>query len=98
MRTEVKNLQQTQDASSANVQPTKQATSLPYPYSHLTKAEIVCLFSGSEPATPLTPREFTRCAISIVSRWCDAVISNRFSSVFLVRKQLETLEGIYNNR
>lgn len=70
---------------------------LPYPYSHLTKAEIVSLFSGSEPATPLTPREFTRCAISIVSRWCDAVLSGRFSSAFSVHHQLETLARIYKN-
>ena len=89
---------QVQGTQQSTVQPTKQATSLPYPYSHLTKAEIVSLLSGNAPAKTLTPREFTRCAISIVSRWCDAVLSGRFSSAFSVRHQLETLARIYKNR
>lgn len=45
------------------------ATSVPYPYSHLTKSEIVRLFHLEDIQEPLTPREFTRYAIAVVSRW-----------------------------
>lgn len=47
---------------------------------------------------PLTPREFTRCAIAAVSRWCDNVLTGRYSSVESVGRKLDCLERIYKNR
>lgn len=47
---------------------------------------------------PLTPREFTRCAIAVVSRWCDNVLTGRYSSVESVGSKLDCLERIYKNR
>lgn len=72
--------------------------SVPYPYSHLTKSEIVRLFHLEDIQEPLTPREFTRCAIAVVSRWCDNVLTGRYSSVESVGSKLDCLERIYKNR
>lgn len=47
---------------------------------------------------PLTPREFTRCAIAVVSRWCDNVLTGRYSSVESVGSKPDCLERIYKNR
>lgn len=74
-----------------------QGTSLPYPYDHLTKAEIVSLFTGAEPTKPLTQREFTRCAIAIVVRWCHKVHNGQFISTESVKATLDTLMRIYKN-
>ena len=74
------------------------ATSVPYPYSHLTKSEIVRLFHLEDIQEPLTPREFTRCAIAVVSRWCDNVLTGRYSSVESVGSKLDCLERIYKNQ
>lgn len=74
------------------------ATSVPYPYSRLTKSEIVRLFHLEDIQEPLTPREFTRCAIAVVSRWCDNVLTGRYSSVESVGSKLDCLERIYKNR
>lgn len=68
------------------------ATSVPYPYSHLTKSEIVRLFHLEDIQEPLTPREFTRYAIAVVSRWCDNVLTGRYSSVESVGSKLDCLE------
>jgi hypothetical protein len=43
-------------------------------------------------------REFTRCAIAVVSRWCDNVLTGRYSSVESVGSKLDCLERIYKNR
>ena len=64
----------------------------------LTKSEIVRLFHLEDIQEPLTPREFTRCAITVVSRWCDNVLTGRYSSVESVGSKLDCLERIYKNR
>ncbi len=70
---------------------------LPAPYKYLTKKELVELFT-QHLTEPLTPREFTRCAIAVVSRWCDNVITGGFASVHSVKDQLSSLEKLYKNR
>ena len=70
---------------------------LPAPYKYLTKKELVELFT-QHLTEPLTPREFTRCAIAVVSRWCDNVLTGRYSSVESVGSKLDCLERIYKNR
>lgn len=84
--------------SSRPAKNSSKATSVPYPYSHLTKSEIVRLFHLEDIQEPLTPREFTRCAIAVVSRWCDNVLTGRYSSVESVGSKLDCLERIYKNR
>ena len=64
---------------------------LPAPYKYLTKKELVELFTQHL-------REFTRCAIAVVSRWCDNVITGGFASVHSVKDQLSSLEKLYKNR
>lgn len=62
---------------------------------NVAKARYVLLEDIQE---PLTPREFTRCAIAVVSRWCDNVLTGRYSSVESVGSKLDCLERIYKNR
>lgn len=73
------------------------ATSVPYPYSHLTKAELIELLSGDIKA-PITPAELYRCAVSIVAKWCNEVIADHYASMFDVTNGLESLEKLYKNR
>lgn len=75
-----------------------QGPSLPYPYDHLTKAEIVSLFTGAEPVKPLTQREFTRCALAVVARWCRRVHDGQFTCTESVKAILDSLYRIYKNR
>ncbi len=74
------------------------ATSVPYPYSHLTKSEIVRLFHLEDIQEPLTPREFTRCAIAVVARWCRRVHDGQFTCTESVKAILDSLYRIYKNR
>lgn len=70
---------------------------LPAPYKYLTKKELVELFT-QHLTDPVTPREFTRCAIAIISKWCSDIIAGRYASVYDVRKRLQSLEALYRNR
>jgi hypothetical protein len=56
------------------------------------------LFHLEDIQEPLTPREFTRCAIAVAFRWCDNVLTGRYSSVESVGSKLDCLERIYKNR
>lgn len=73
------------------------ATSVPYPYSHLTKADLIGILHGTI-SNPLSAAHFYRCAASIVFRWCDNVITGGFASVHSVKDQLSSLEKLYKNR
>lgn len=70
----------------------------------MKKDELLTVFGTHDIRTlediqePLTPREFTRCAIAVVSRWCDNVLTGRYSSVESVGSKLDCLERIYKNR
>lgn len=66
-------------------------------FDKLTKAELIELISGDIKA-PITPAELYRCAVSIVAKWCDNVLTGRYSSVESVSSKLDCLERIYKNR
>ncbi|WP_301847230.1 hypothetical protein [uncultured Parabacteroides sp.] len=44
---------------------------------------------------PVTPTQFHRAAMSIVSRWCTDVVNGRKASLREVRRQLAALESLY---
>lgn len=44
---------------------------------------------------PVTPTQFHRAAMSIVSRWCTDVVNGRKASLRDVRRQLAALESLY---
>lgn len=66
-------------------------------FDKLTKAELIELISGDIKA-PITPAELYRCAVSIVAKWCNEVIADRYASMFDVTNGLESLEKLYKNR
>jgi hypothetical protein len=66
-------------------------------FDKLTKAELIELLSGDIKA-PITPAELYRCAVSIVAKWCNEVIADRYASMFDVTNGLESLEKLYKNR
>ena len=66
-------------------------------FDKLTKAELIELLSGDIKA-PITPAELYRCAVSIVAKWCNEVIADRYASMFDVTNGLESLEKLYINR
>lgn len=76
---------------------TLSASGIPYPYSHLTKSELVELYTSGT-LKPLTEREFIRASIALVPRWCADVHRNRFASMVDLSDRLSTLEKIYRNR
>ena len=47
---------------------------------------------------PITPADLYRCAVSIVAKWCNEVIADRYASMFDVTNGLESLEKLYKNR
>lgn len=93
MRTSVKNLQPTQGASRADVQPTKQATS----FDKLSKRQLVELLNGHI-TQPLTPEGLYRCAVSALGKWCDDVIKGSYASMYELTTKLEALQSIYRQR
>lgn len=88
MRTSVK---------SSQAQGAVPASGIPYPYSRLTKAQMVELLRHNI-SYPLTPEQFQRCAVASLYKWCDDVIEGRYASTVDLSNKLETLRDIYRNR
>ena len=66
-------------------------------FDKLTKRQLVEILNGHI-TQPLTPAELYRCAVSIVAKWCNEVIADRYASMFDVTNGLESLENLYKNR
>ena len=66
-------------------------------FDKLTKRQLVEILNGHI-TQPLTPAELYRCAVSIVAKWCNEVIADRYASMFDVTNGLESLEKLYTNR
>lgn len=66
-------------------------------FDKLTKRQLVEILNGHI-TQPLTPTELYRCAVSIVAKWCNEVIADRYASMFDVTNGLESLEKLYKNR
>ena len=66
-------------------------------FDKLTKRQLVEILNGHI-TQPLTPAELYRCAVSIVAKWCNEVIADRYASMFDVTNGLESLEKLYKNR
>lgn len=65
-------------------------------FDKLTKAQLIYLLQGNI-KHPITPDELYRAAVSIVAKWCDDVIADRYASMFDVTSRLGSLEKIYKN-
>lgn len=59
-------------------------------YESLTKAQLVSLFNSSI-TRPLTRQGLFLCAYSIVSKWCENVIADRYASMYDLTRKLEVL-------
>ena len=66
-------------------------------FEQLTKKQLIELLEGNI-TQPLTPEGLYRCAVSIVAKWCNEVIADRYASMFDVTNGLESLEKLYKNR
>lgn len=65
-------------------------------FDKLTKQQLIYLLQGNI-KKPITPDELYRAAVSIVAKWCDDVIADRYASMFDLKNRLEALEKIYKN-
>lgn len=91
MRDRIKDLQPTQGASRADVQPTKQAT---LSFGRLTKSQLINLLNGNI-SQPLTTEDLTNCALSVTLKWLNDVISGEFASMYELSTCLSSLEKVY---
>lgn len=91
MRTEVKS------GGLNNSRVTTPAQTSAKSFKQLTKKQLLELLMGNI-TQPITPADLYRCAVSIVAKWCNEVIADRYASMFDVTNGLESLEKLYKNR
>lgn len=66
-------------------------------FNKLTKAQLIELLNGRI-TRPLTPGGLYRCAVSVLGKWCNDVVSGGYASMYDLTSKLEALQNIYRQQ
>lgn len=75
----------------------KSNAATPTSFDKLTKAQLLELLNGRV-TKPLTPDGLYRCAVSVLGKWCNDVVSGCYASMYDLTSKLEALQNIYRQR